>query len=247
MALRAKRKTISAASSANAPLLDIAGYPARLARVIDLGVQENRFDEGKVDHQVMFTYELVTEFMQDDDGNDLEDKPRWFSEKFKIIDLPEGKSYNEILTDQYRGKSKMVMRSKVFDPKGAHDFDLSMFAGGGCVVDIIQKPRNKKDTTLINTIGGVSSPMKGFKIPALQKEAQVFTLDDPDMEMFDTFPDWLKDEIKANLDYEGSVLEARIEGKEEPQQGPEPKPTPTNEPAPTNEPVEEDEGDDEEW
>lgn len=36
---------------------------------------------------IMLTYELCTEFMKDEQGNDIEDKPRWLSESIPLLPL----------------------------------------------------------------------------------------------------------------------------------------------------------------
>jgi hypothetical protein len=45
----------------------------------------------------------------------------------------------------------------------------------------------------------------------------VFDLDEPDMEVFNALPDWIKDKIKGNLNFQGSPLQAALEkgGKQE--------------------------------
>src|SRR6478735_3744667 len=73
-------------------------FPCRVAQVIDLGRHKretydtvNRkyvVDDSKAPaNMVMLTYEFTTEFMKDEDGNDLEDKPRWLSETLPIFAL----------------------------------------------------------------------------------------------------------------------------------------------------------------
>lgn len=212
MSLKAKRTDMPTGGKFNAPLLDPDNYPGRTVQIIDLGLHRNFFDPDKINHEVMLTYELTTEFMEDDDGNPIADKPRWFSETINMIDLPEGMTYNEILTDQYRGKSKMVLRAKALDPKGKFDFDFSQMANLPCAVEVIQKPKNKKDKTLINAVSGISSPMRGLTIDPLVNPPKVFLLDKPDMEVFSSLPEWLQNKIKDNLEYEGSPLYKLLSG-----------------------------------
>jgi hypothetical protein len=56
--------------------------------------------------------------------------------------------------------------------------------------------------------------MKGFDVPELVNEAKVFTLDDPDMSVFNTLPDFLKAKIISNLNFQGSSLQELIETQE---------------------------------
>ncbi len=209
MALKANRREMG--GKLKSPLLDADNYPARLVQVIDLGMHKNHFDEDKIVHQVTLTYELVDAFCLDEAGNEVKDKPRWFSETINMIDLPEGVPLQEIYADQYRGKAKMVQRARAFDPKGECDFDFSEYLTRPCAVTIIQK--KKKDGEMKNDIGGVSAPMRGMQIPELVNPPKLFTLDEPDMEVFKSLPDWMQDNIKENIDFKGSKLEALLNGK----------------------------------
>lgn len=212
MALKPQRVKQNSKSNLKSPLLDPDNYPARLVQVIDLGLQNSYFDQDKINHEVMLTYELTTEFCLDEDDNPVEDKPRWLSETINIIDLPIGMSVDEIYNDQYRGKAKMVLRSRAFDPKGTLEFDFSEMVGKPCAVTVVQK--KKKDKTLKNEIGGITAPMRGLQIAELINPPKVFVVDEPDMEIFGSLPEWLQDKIKGNLEFKGSALEAAINGKE---------------------------------
>lgn len=241
MALQAKRvKFAGGKVKLQSPLLDADNYPARLVQVVDMGLQTNFFDAEKVNHEVMLTYELDGVYCLDEDGNEVVDKPRWFSETINMIDLPEGMDLLEIYNDQFRGKAKMVTRSRAFDPKGEMNFDLSLFLGMPCAVTIIQK--KKKDGTLKNEVGNVTAPMRGMKVADLVNKPKLFTLDEPDMEVFGSLPTWLQDNIKKNLGFKGSALEALLGG------APAPKPAakPAAKPAPAPQGQEE-EGDDIPW
>ena len=71
-------------------LLEPGTYPVRVVQIIDLGVQPQRPFKGEQKppvHQIQLTYEFVDEFLKDEDGNELEDKPRWLSESFPLYNL----------------------------------------------------------------------------------------------------------------------------------------------------------------
>ena len=40
----------------------------------------------------------------------------------------------------------------------------------------------------------------------------MFDLDNPDLEVFNAFPEWIRDKIKGNLNYEGSKLQKLLGG-----------------------------------
>ena len=79
---------------------------------------------------------------------------------------------------------------------------------------MVQNPKKGDPTIVYNNVGDVSSPMKGFDVPELVNEAKVFTLDDPDMSVFNTLPDFLKAKIISNLNFQGSSLQELIETQE---------------------------------
>ncbi|MGL5324959.1 MAG: phage replication initiation protein, NGO0469 family [Aeromonas sp.] len=217
MALQAKRvKFTGGKPKLQSPLLDADNYPARLVQVIDRGLQKNFFDAEKVNHEVMLTYELDGVFCLDENGNDVLDKPRWFSETINMIELPEGMDLLEIYNDQFRGKAKMVTRSRAFDPKGVKEFDFSEMLDSPCAVTIIQK--KKKDGEMKNEVGNVTAPMRGMQVAPLVNKPKLFALDNPDMEVFGSLPQWLQDDIKNNLEFKGSKLEALLNGKPTPKE-----------------------------
>ena len=70
--------------------VEVGTYPARLVQLIDLGVQPRKPYQGQEKDPIQMiwvTYELTNEFMKDESGNDIEDKPRWISESFPFYNL----------------------------------------------------------------------------------------------------------------------------------------------------------------
>ena len=251
MALKPNRvKANSGGNKVAQEVLEVANYPARVVQVIDEGLQVNDFDAEKTNHNLRLTYELTSEFMKDEKGEDVLDKPRWISEEINLIDLPIGMTVQETYNDQYRGKSKMVLRAKALDPKGKHEFDFSQLLGEPCLVFVGEKDR-KKDGQKYNVVGSVSAPMKGMETPELQNPPTLFMLDEPDVDIFRSLPEFLQDIIKGNLEYRGSLLEKALEGgaeePEEKEEEPEPKKkAPAKKKEAKPEPEEEEEDNDEE-
>lgn len=216
--------------------LEADSYPARVVRVIDLGVQPQRPFKGQEKppvHMVDLTYETVSEFLLDQEGNPDETKPRWFSEDFPFYSL-------EI------ERAKSTLRYNAIDPKGVAGGDFTQLVTMPCVVTLNQY-KNKKGFTK-NGVSTVTPVMKGMALPELVNEPKVFTLDDPDVDMFRSFPDWLQEKIKGNLNYKGSLLEGSLAAQpEKPKEEPKEE---KQEPAKEEEPVVEQddvEGDDAPW
>jgi len=186
--------------------LEVAGYPGRLVQVIDLGLQTQRPYKGEEKapvNEIMTTYELVTEFCKDDDGNDQLDRPRWISETF---------SFHHIGADL----AKSTKRAKILDPALVHGGDWAAMLDTPTTINVVHNPNQKKPGEVYVNIGSISAPMKGFEVPPLVNPSKFFDLDEPDLEVFKGLPQWIQDKIKGNLNFEGSVLQAALEGKEAP-------------------------------
>lgn len=187
------------------PTLDVGTYPARVVRFIDLGIQPQRPYKGEDKPpapMVDTTYELLDVFMLDKDGEELEDKPRWISESFPVHRLE-------------ADLAKSTKRYKALDPNMDFDGDFSKVVGQPCMITIAHGDNKKDPTRPYENIANVSTmrAKEAAKAPELKNEPTVFLLSDPDMEVFNKFPEWLQDKIKGNLEFKGSPLEAALGGK----------------------------------
>jgi len=182
-------------------LIEVGTIPGRVVRIIDLGLQPGGSFEGKDkpnSYQVDVTYELSDVFMKDKDGNEDETKPRWISESFPMhhpsADL-----------------AKSTKRCNAFDPKHEHNYDLGKMIGAPVMITIVHKTSKGKTYANVGNVS-VMRDKDAAKCPELKNESIVFTLDDPDLEIFNKFPDWLKDKIKGNLEFKGSKLDILLSG-----------------------------------
>jgi hypothetical protein len=110
--------------------LDAGNYLSRVVQVIDLGLQPQRPYLGEAKppaHEIMLTYELGTEFLKDEDGNDMEDKPRWVSETFPLRSM-------------HSDLAKSTKRMKALDPKDTLEGDFARLPNTPCTVTIVQNP-----------------------------------------------------------------------------------------------------------
>lgn len=202
MALNAKKvKPVS--NKPKQPNLENGTYPARLVQLIDLGVQAQRPYQGKDKppaHIIYTTYEFCDEFMVDENGEPDEEKPRWLSEDFPFYSL-----------DQDRAKS--TQRYNALDPSGTHDGEWPELLGSPVMVTVGDYTGG--DGVVRNKVLSTSAvrAKQVATLPELKNEPKVFLLDEPNMEVFQSLPQWLQDKIKANLNYQGSVLQKALEGK----------------------------------
>lgn len=187
------------------PNIEPGVYPGRVVQVIDLGLQPQRAYAGKEKppaNEVMFTYELVDEFMKDEDGNDVENKPRWLSEQLPWYGT-------------YADKAKSTQRYLALDPNEDLGGDLAKLAGMPCNITVVNNQKGDKTYDNVANIAAMR-PKDAANCPELQNPISVFDLDAPDMEVFARFPQWIQDKITSNLNFKGSVLEKALangEGK----------------------------------
>ena len=183
--------------------LEVGTYAARVVQVLDLGVQAQRPYKGEEKppvHEVMLTYELTEEFMKDDDGEDIEDKPRFISETFPFRSLQSD-------------LAKSTKRYRALDPEEKFGGDFTLLIGSPCNVTVTQN--EGKNGRIYNNISGIS-PMQSSKakgLPELINEPKVFLMDSPDPEVFESLPEWIQEKMKSNINFEGSPLQATLSGK----------------------------------
>ncbi len=187
------------ASGVKQDIIEIGTYPARLVRVIDLGLQSRNPYKGQEKppaYQVDLTYEMLDVFMVDKEGKEDETKPRWISETIN-------------LNNPNADLAISTKRAKALDPDDDHDFNLAEMVGSPCMVTIVHK--ESKGKTYAN-VGNVTTmrPKDAAKAPELVNEPVVFDLEEPNMEVFKNFPDWIQDKIKGNLEFNGSKLQANL-------------------------------------
>jgi len=182
------------------PALDIGAYPSRVVQIIGLGLQKQQAWQGNEKppaEMVYVTYELLDEFMKDEDGNEIEDKPRWLSEDFALHSLE-----SDLATS--------TKRYMALDPDMEHGGDFLALGGTPCMVNVVQNPSKKGgDDTIYNNISGVSGmrAKDADKAGPLVNETKLFDFYEPDLDVFSSLPSWLQDKIKDGLNYEGSELE----------------------------------------
>lgn len=184
--------------------LDPGTYPARVVQIISLGLQKQHpyLGEPKDPKDELYvTYELLDEFLLDEDDKEMEDKPRWISENFTM---------NSLDSDL----AKSTKRYTAIDPDFKEDGNWATLTGYPCLVTIVQnKGKGKNADRVFNNISSVQT-MRGkdaSKAEELKNPPKVFDIDEPDMEVFLALPQFLQDRITGNLNFGGSVLEKLLE------------------------------------
>ena len=194
--------------------LEPGSYPARVARVYGLGTHPQIYQGEAKPSKFLLTvvYELVDAFMTDEDGNELEDKPRWVMEKFPLNPLDSV-------------KSKSTIRYLAIDPQAKLEGDWSKVIGMPVSVTIVNNAG--KDGRIFDNVGGTTAmrPRDAAKLPDLVNEGFFFDPSEPNIEYFNKIPKFVQDDIRSAIDFPGSKLEALLNGGVvPPKRAPEPEP-----------------------
>lgn len=180
-------------------------YPARVVQILSLGLQPQREYKGQEKppaYEIYVTYEFADEFMKDKEtGEELKDKPRWLSETLPLHSLDSD-------------LAKSTKRYLALDPEQEFGGDWAKLAGTPCMVTVINN-RSKKDPDIVyDNIASISTmrAKEASRMGDLVNPPKVFDIDDPDMEVFGSLPEWLQEKMKENLEFEGSALEEALNG-----------------------------------
>lgn len=207
MAINAKNKKFEGNSNrVEQEPMDAGTYPARIVQVLDMGVQEQQPFKGEPKppvQELMVTYEFADEFIKDEDGNDVEDKPRWLSETFALYSLQSD-------------LAKSTKRYYAIDPECEADGDWTILTGRPVMVTVVNNPgKGKNAGKVFNNIASISAMRKkeADKLPELKNPAKVLDLDDADTaDIMLTLPEWIQDKIKNGLEWEGCAVQKALDG-----------------------------------
>ena len=183
------------------PQIEPDVYPSYVVQIIDLGLQPQKPYQGKDKppvQEVMLTYELSDSFMIDADGNEMEDKPRWVSETLPFYGL-------------FADKAKSTKRYLALDPTNEFDGEFAKLIGMPCNVTIVNNESGGKVYANVGNVASISAKKAG-QMNELKNPTKVFDLDEPDMDVFNALPEWIREKIKSNLNFNGSALQEALAG-----------------------------------
>lgn len=179
--------------------LEAGVYPGIFYQLIDLGLQKQEY-QGEVKEpkiQLLTVYELLDEFMLDEEGNEDLTRPRLVSEDYPL---------NSLESD----KAKSTIRYYGMDPKNEHGGDFSQLLGMPVMITLTAT--EGKNGKVYNNIAGVSAmrPKEASKVEGGVLDKVIFSATTPDMEVWGDLWKWVQDKIKDGIDYPGSDLEAQV-------------------------------------
>jgi len=184
--------------------LEPGTYPARVVTIATLGVQPSRPYRGEEKPPVLnilVTYELLDEFMKDEDGNDIPEKPRWLTETFPFYNLSSE-------------RAKSTARYFALDPKGVHKGDWSKLINTPCMVNVVvEEGKGANAGKMFENVDSVATmrDKDAGKAPPLVNDAVVVDFYDPDAEQVAKLPLWIRKKMANAVDYDGSKVAKIIE------------------------------------
>ena len=158
---------------------------ARCVSMIDLGTQKNTFDPSKPDRRmVRISFELADELREDG-------KPFMVGQKF-ALSMHEKSSLR---------KQLQSWRGKPFTEEQAKRFDISVLLGIPCLLNIIHSTKEGGKTYA--NIASISPLVKGMTAPPQITPSLEFSLSPVDFDqlVYESLPDFLKEEIAASPEY----------------------------------------------
>tara|TARA_R110000868_G_scaffold20734_5_gene87252 strand:- start:710 stop:1369 length:660 start_codon:yes stop_codon:yes gene_type:complete len=167
---------------------------ARCYRVIDLGTQESSY-LGTIKHlpKVMLQFEVHGE---DDGGNPIvttKGEPMSISKNFTL-------SLAEMATLR---KDLQTWRGREFTAEELRGFELKNVLGAWGMISVIKAMGNNgKEYTNIAAIMSVPPAIKKTGMPDGHNELKMFSIDEPDMVLFDSFSNGLREKIQKSPEWQ---------------------------------------------
>ena len=181
-------------------------YVARCIKMIHYGtITEDYLGTPKTLNKVQLSWELPGELKVFKEENG--EQPYMLSKDF-TLSMHEKASLRKWL-ESWRGKG--------FTNAESEAFDITNLVGKACMINVIHN--TKGDKTYAN-ISGVSSMPKGLSCPPQINDSVIFSVLDFKNELFETFPDFIKDKIKSSVEYKAMQQPNAVHTDPEPTNSP---------------------------
>lgn len=165
---------------------------ARCYRIVDLGTQRSEYmGKEKYLPKVMIQFEVHGE---DDRGNPL------LTQDGRPLSI--AKSFTLTLAEKSTLRKDLQMwRGRDFTADELRGFELKNVLGAWAMLNVTHTESNGKTYTNIAGINPVPANMKKAGMPQGVNELKIFSIEEPDMELFDTFSENLKTKISSSPEW----------------------------------------------
>jgi hypothetical protein len=167
---------------------------ARCYRIIDLGTQREEYKgQVKSNRKVSIYWEVCP---SDDNG--------------EPVRLGDGRPFmvyrNYNLTWNEKSKLRIHLqawRGRPFNQEEMQRFDLKNILGVWCMLTVVHNPSESgKVYANVDSVNPVPSVIKQNGLPAPTNKNEMFTIQNPDMDMFETFNESLKTKIMSSPEWQ---------------------------------------------
>lgn len=183
----------------NFKIVPAGAHIGRCFELIDLGTQTNETGQyaGNVAHKIKVGFEL---FGEDEEGQPLTIEVDGVEKPLTIT-----KDYTVSLHEKANLRKELAAwRGKDFTEEEAKGFDVSKLVGAYAMVNVTHKTNSQgKVRANISGLSPLPSALKNAK-PAPVHSNRIFDLDNPDMEMFAGFYEYLQETIKKSPEWKKS-------------------------------------------
>lgn len=173
-------------------------WVARCFRMVDMGTQVSTGQwAGKASRKIHVEWEV---FGDDEDG------PLTIEINGKSMPLTISKSYTASMNEKATLRKELqAWRGKPFTDEEAAQFDVSKLVGAYCMLNITHSESgNGKVYANIAGISPVPAALKNSKPAGVHKD-QVFDLNNPNMDVYESLPKWLQDKIAESPEFDGAA------------------------------------------
>lgn len=166
---------------------------ARCYRIIDLGTQESTYMGAvKKLHKVMLSFEVHSEDGQGKPTKTSGGDPMTVSKNFTVT-----------LQDKSTlRKDLQTWRGRDFTTEELNGFELKNVLGHWAMISVVETENNGQTYTNIANINPVPAAMKKSGLPEGHNEPKIFDINDPDMDLFESFSENLQNKIKKSPEWE---------------------------------------------
>ena len=170
-------------------------HTARCYRIIDLGTQRSEYEgQVKMSRKIKICWEVH--------GNDDEGNPIVTSKGEPMII---NKDYNFSWADKASLRIDLQdWRGKAFTEEEQKRFNLKSVLDKWCMINVTHKAKKSGKGVYANVtaVTPIPNALKA-NLPEGHNQAGIFMISEPDMEMFDSFGDFLKKQIESSPEWQG--------------------------------------------
>ena len=177
------------------PLAPTGTQLARLIQIVDLGTHKEESVDQKTGAKSMKDRRKVRFVWE------LPNKKAIFRDGGKEEPFTLGGNYT--LSLDKKANLSAIVEGIIGRPLGDSErkaFDISKLLGEGSLLTVL--PHTKRDGNLTVKIGGTSPLMDGQEVPPTSNPTVLYQVRDGRNEVFNTFPEWLQEEITSSHEFQ---------------------------------------------